>query len=352
MGRNIAVGLGAAVLAAGAVVFVTYEGNAWSAPDYVHKPSPDGRTAFRLGDVAVTNDELAQGVEQDLYEAAMRVYGIKEGRMREILSKRLMDADPRKEGLTDQEYLERHVSRGLTVGNGEVDALLADRGVPEDSINDAVRERARAILMGGKRREAMDRWLAERAGDAPVEVYFEKPARPVFPVRADNAPAVGGVGAKATIAVFSDFQCPFCARGARRLDEIRRKYGNRVRVVFKNFPLPSHPDAPLAAEGGLCVRELEGDRAFWRYHDRLFESQDDLSRARLVAHARAAGAGEEGFNECLDSGRQRTRVETDKLEGMALNIRSTPTFFVNGKMIQGVQDLRVFSEVIDEELAR
>lgn len=340
----------AAGLAAAALAACTKQ--AWSTPRYVHKPSPDGRQAFKMGDVVVTNDELARGVEQDLYDAMMRVYGLKESRMKMILSKRIMDADPKKEGLTDQEYLDRHVSRGASVSDQEVAAFLEERGVPKESVNDATRARARDILLGTKRRDAMDRWLAERSAETPIEVYFEKPERPVFGVRTDDAPAVGGTGAKVVVAVFSDFQCPFCARGAERLEEIREKYGDRVRIAFKNFPLPSHADSPLAAEGGLCVRELEGDRVFWRYHDLLFANQDDLARARLVAHARAAGVGEEGFNECLDSGRHRARVESDKSEGMALGIRSTPTFFVNGKMIQGVRDMRTFSEVIDEELAR
>src|SRR5690606_7404149 len=98
----------------------------------------------------------------------------------------------------------------------------------------------RQFLEMEKKKEAIENWIGEKTKNAPVEVYIAEPKRPVYEVNVGDAPYVGGADAKVTIVEFSDFQCPFCAKGAELMGEVKKKYGNKVKIAFKNYPLPFH----------------------------------------------------------------------------------------------------------------
>jgi protein-disulfide isomerase len=149
---------------------------------------------------------------------------------------------------------------------------------------------------------------------------------------------------------FSDFQCPFCQRVMPTLKELRSKYGDKMRLVWKDFPLTQiHPQAFVAAQAGNCARE---QGKFWEYHDKLFGNQQALQPANLKQYAADVGLDAMKFNQCLDSAKYEARVQDALGVGGRLGISSTPTVFVNGRMINGAQPMEVFQGVIDEELAR
>ena len=151
--------------------------------------------------------------------------------------------------------------------------------------------------------------------------------------------------------VFSDFQCPFCAKGADVLKELKKKYGNKIKVAFKHFPLDFHKDAALASEASMCVYELKKDK-FWSYHDALFADQSKLKKNDLIATAKKLGVDSGKFENCLNSGKYKGHVQGDIAQGRAVGVKSTPTFFVNGMMVNGAQPVEVFSKLIDQELKK
>lgn len=162
-------------------------------------------------------------------------------------------------------------------------------------------------------------------------------------------PVRGPADAPITIIEYSDYQCPFCARVNPTLERVRETYGNKVKVVFKDFPLPNHPEAPKAAEAAHCA----GDQGkYWEMHDRLFSNQQALQLPALKQHATALGLDAVAFNQCLDSGKHADRVAENLKKGEALGVQSTPTLFVNGRPVVGAQPFEYFKSVIDEELAR
>ncbi|NDF14847.1 DsbA family protein [bacterium] len=148
---------------------------------------------------------------------------------------------------------------------------------------------------------------------------------------------------------FSDFQCPFCSRAAKTVSEIKKKYGNKVKLVFKHFPLPMHQQAGPASEASMCVFEQNKDK-FWKFHDMAFEKQSSLDNDSLVKYAKAVGADEKKFKECFEGKKFSEAVKADLAYGEKLGVRSTPTFFVNGQLLSGALPIDQFSEVIDEEL--
>jgi len=182
-----------------------------------------------------------------------------------------------------------------------------------------------------------------------VEVYLSKPERPVYEVKIDGSPYTGASDAKVTIVEFSDFQCPFCAKGAKLVDDLKKKYGEKIKVVFKNFPLPFHKDAKRAAMAALCANE-QGDKYFWKLHDKMFGAQHNLSKDGLKEMAKNIGLAEKKFAECLDTNKYMAQVESDINHGKDVGVKSTPTFFVNGKVVSGALPLETFSELIDKDL--
>lgn len=128
-----------------------------------------------------------------------------------------------------------------------------------------------------------------------------------------------------------------------------RAYEGRVRLVFKDFPLPSHHLAMAAHEAARCAGAQGRHRP---YHDRLFERQPGFERAALIAYAIDLGLDRDRFTRCLDEGLERNAVRASVAEGRALGVRSTPTFFVNGRALVGAQPVEVFREAVEDALQR
>jgi len=120
-----------------------------------------------------------------------------------------------------------------------------------------------------------------------------------------------------------------------------------VRIVFKDFPLPSHALARPAHEAARCAGALG---QYWPYHDRLFAAQPEFERDDLVRYAAQVGLPRDAFVACLDAHRFAAAVEADFAQGRALGVRSTPSFLINGRPVIGAQPIEVFREAIDDAL--
>jgi protein-disulfide isomerase len=177
------------------------------------------------------------------------------------------------------------------------------------------------------------------------------PARPaeLFQVPIGDSPARGGSAAKVTMVVFSEFQCPYCGKVTGTLDQLRRSYGEELRLVFKHRPLPFHDRATPAALAAEAARE---QGKFWEMHDKLFANQRALGPEELEGYARAVGLDVGRWRAALAGPQARARVDADAALAEQLAVQGTPTFFVNGRPLIGAQPLDRFRALIDEELAR
>ncbi len=146
---------------------------------------------------------------------------------------------------------------------------------------------------------------------------------------------------------FSDFQCPYCARARHTLDRVRETYSDRVRTVYRDFPLPMHPEAAKAAEAGACAGE---QGKFWEMHDRIFDNQARLLVPDLKRYAGELGLDTRAFEQCLDSGRHAPDWQRDLEEGARYGVSATPAFFINGRPLVGAVPFENFAQVIDDEL--
>jgi protein-disulfide isomerase len=213
---------------------------------------------------------------------------------------------------------------------------------------DELREPIRQFLAEQRKQQARAQLAGELSTKAGGTRVLLDPPREQVSVAATDM-VRGPAQAPITIVEYSDYQCPFCARVNPTLDRVRQTYGDRVRIVFKDFPLPIHPEAPKASEAAYCA----GDQGkYWEMHDRLFANQQALQLPALKQHATALGLDGNAFNQCLDSGKHGARVAENIKSGEKLGIGSTPTLYVNGRPVVGAQPFEYFKGVIDEELTR
>ena len=175
-------------------------------------------------------------------------------------------------------------------------------------------------------------------------------------ITVDGHPAKGPKNAKVTIVEFSDFQCPYCARAHDTLsNEVLKQYGDKIRLVYKNFPLGFHKWAEPAAIAGLCIFDQKPD-AFWKFYDYFFANQKDINETNVKDKALAAVADikldKDKFGKCFDEKTPLDRVKADMSEGQQVGVTGTPAFIINGRKISGAQPFQNFKSVIDDELQR
>jgi len=178
------------------------------------------------------------------------------------------------------------------------------------------------------------------------------PANQQSDISADDDPSVGPANAPVTIIEFSDYQCPFCKRVEPAIRQVLDTYKDKVRLVYRDFPLSFHQNAQKAAEASECADE---QGKFWEYHDLLFERQAEWSSEgndKLKEYASSLGLDAKKFNECLDSGKYASEVQKDLNDGQSYGVAGTPAFFINGIEVSGAQPFSSFQQVIDTELSK
>jgi protein-disulfide isomerase len=194
-----------------------------------------------------------------------------------------------------------------------------------------------------------------KKGTAPAKIYetLQKDAKSAplpekvsVPAPTKDNPSRGPANAKVTIQIFSDFQCPFCKRSVDTLSEVEKAFPGKVRLVWRNMPLPMHKDAEPAAEAAMEAFKQKGSDGFWKMHDLLFADQQKLDRRSLDQHAASVGLDPAKFAAALDSNAHKTVIEADKKIASDAKITGTPAFVINGYFISGAQPFSKFKKVV------
>ncbi len=186
------------------------------------------------------------------------------------------------------------------------------------------------------------------------EVRYAKPRRGlkpdlIYPVPIDGSPQRGSATALVTVVEFTDFECQYCVRGHETLEKLRRRYGDKLRVVYKSFPLSFHGHAFLAARAALAAG-VEGK--FWEFADRLYATRAKFDEDTLLGIAAELGLNPKKFKERLHSADFDAKIAADQDLGHTLGVRGTPAYFVNGRALDGAVPELEFRLVIQEELER
>lgn len=170
----------------------------------------------------------------------------------------------------------------------------------------------------------------------------------------------GNKNAKITLLEYSDFECPFCKSFHPTVAELMKTYTDKIRLVYRHFPLSFHANAQKEAEASECIAEIGGNDSFWRYTDAIFERTTSngtgFALDKLGPLAAELGVNQNQFQSCLDSGKYEKLVKDSITEGTAAGVNGTPsTFIINSKgesqLVVGAQPIDAFKTEIDKALA-
>ncbi|VAW39907.1 hypothetical protein MNBD_DELTA03-1335 [hydrothermal vent metagenome] len=168
----------------------------------------------------------------------------------------------------------------------------------------------------------------------------------VHKIDISGSPFLGPEKAKVTLVVFSDFQCPHCAKLGPLFEQILNKDPDTVKIVYKNFPLNIHRYAAAAA---LAATAADMQGKFWQYHDLIFENYQSLSIKKLISFARRLDLNIPQFKKDMNSNAAKLKVGRDYEEGRRLKVTGTPTIFIDGRLVRE-RSFDNIQKMIDEEL--
>jgi protein-disulfide isomerase len=182
--------------------------------------------------------------------------------------------------------------------------------------------------------------VARRTGAPNI---LEKPV--AIPI--DGAPSKGPANARLVLVEFSDFECPYCSQAALKVDAILKAFPNDIRLVYKQFPIATHPHANLAAAASLAAH---AQNKFWPMHDQLFANGRKLSAEKINELAKSLGLDMNRFQADLKSPKIKAAVDKDLNDGNKITISGTPTFFLNGKRYNGSLEMSILKPILESEL--
>lgn len=171
-------------------------------------------------------------------------------------------------------------------------------------------------------------------------------ANPSQQIDISGSPYKGAVDAPVVITEFTDFQCPYCAELGEIFNRLLQQYPEKIKIVYKSFPLANHRYAWKAATQAMAAHQKG---KFWEFYDRLFEHYKTLDDNKIMEIRKALGFDTPEFEAIMDSPQVRSQVALDRNEGQRLGVRGTPTVFINGKRLKD-KSLEGFQAAIKKEL--
>jgi protein-disulfide isomerase len=309
--------------------------------------APAAKVLAKVGDLEITEAEVAVAAGAQLRQLDQRRHELLEQALTGVIDQKLVELEAKKRGVSADQLLAQEVgSKVPPVTDAEVDAFYEERKAQIPQPKEAIADRIRQFLAQNREREVYTSFVAGLRSSYPVKNMFE----PMRVTVAAEGPAKGPADAPVTIVEFSDFECPFCSRVVPALDEVVSHYGDKVRLVFRQYPLNSiHPNAQKAAEASLCAAD---QGKFWELHDAMFADQRGLGLEQLKAKAATVGLDAAAFAACLDGGSKAAIVAKDVADGNEAGVSGTPAIFVNGRFLNGAVPYEDLAKVIDDELGR
>jgi len=282
--------------------------------------------------------ELGKEVEQTEAQA-QRTYcdtiaKIREGALENLVDERLIDKAAAGENMDGKAWFRAEVDKLVEEPNdAEIAAFYEQNKSEETPPLELVRDQVVAELLRGRQQSAAQRVLDRLRKQSDFVAKLPDVRLPPPDLGdAESTPGFGPKDAAVHVVEFSDFECPYCARAAAPIEDLKKKYGDRVRFSFRHFPLSFHPNARPAAEAAQCA---EAQDKFWPFHDAVFARSSELGGGGVRAAAEAAGLDLDKLDACLASGEAAKQVDADLALAGEAGVSGTPSFFLDGRPFEG-----------------
>ena len=302
------------------------------------KPTaPAANAADRARVLAIVNDkqitmgDIENSLRPLIFNVQEQVYALRKQDLELKINDALLAQEAQKKGVTTRALLDTEVSTKVprvtdaeaqTFYNENKDRISGDFAQTKAQIVQYMQER--------KEQEATIAFAGQLRRAATIQINLTSPESPSFAIATDDQPVKGTASAPVTIVAFTDFECPSCGLQHPVLDRIVNEFGDRVRLVVRDFPLSQHANARKAAEAAEAARE---QGKYWEYAAVLFRNQSALGVDKLRQYATEVGLDRARFDASLDSGKFAEKVQRDVIDGRKLGVSGTPTVYVNGKRI-------------------
>lgn len=301
-----------------------------------------------VGDQPITRAELEKSVKAQLIEVDNQRYEILEEGLNNLVSEKLLSLEAKSQGKTVEAFQQELMTAPVSEPTAEEVQKVYDEN--KDDLGgkslDEVRGRIVDYLKSQQRAQAAQALLAGLRAKHPTSIKLAPPVVEVSDAGRESRGA--GPGAPITIIAFSDYECPFCKRGEETIAEVMKAYGDKVRYVHRDYPLPFHKNARKAAEGARCAGE---QGKYWEFHDALFAAPK-IGEETVAEIATTLALDKTKFDSCLSEGRMKKLIDEDMTAGGEVGVSGTPAFFINGRMLSGAQPFDRFKGIIEGELAK
>lgn len=324
-----------------------------------------GQPVARIGDQTITYADLNKAFKELNKDGAtdldtqiaqldrqhqVQVYQAKRQALEALIQKRVLEAKAKQAGMASADELMQKQQQ-------EIAAKIPDPPDPElQALYDQAKAAGQQLPPFDQVKPDIIRFVKQQKMRGELMSYYENVKKEqkvqllLLPNRDEvevKGPTKGPKNAPITIVEYSDFQCPFCIQAEKTVADVLTAYPGKIRLVYRDFPLPMHPLAPKAAEASHCA---EAQGKYWELHDKMFDAQGKLEVPDLKKYARDVGLDGDKFDKCLDGGEMAKVVDEHHSAGEKLGISGTPAFFVNGRFLNGALPIEEFKALIDADL--
>ncbi|MEN3334390.1 MAG: hypothetical protein V7641_3755 [Blastocatellia bacterium] len=292
--------------------------------------APDRDRIFAmLNGQAITSANIEDTLQPLLMQAQKQIYNLRKTHLDLRINDLLLEQEAQKRKLTARAVIEADVLPKVKKIT-EADARQFYEGNKERLLGDFAQLRDQLIqyLAENERQRAQLAFADRLRSAAVVQIFLKIPEVPRLTIAMDDQPWKGGEHATVTIVEFTDYQCASCAQAQPIIEDLLKEYGDKVKLVVRDFPLSRHAQAFKAAEAAEAARQ---QGKYWEYSALLFQNQQNLEASKLKEYATQAGLDRQAFDESLDAGKFAESIQRDIRDGKALGISATPALFVNGK---------------------
>ena len=289
------------------------------------------RVLATVNDKQITMGDIENSLRPLIFNVQEQVYALRKQDVELKVNDTLLSQEAQKKGITTRALLDAEVTAKVPrVSDAEAQTFYNEN---KDRISGEfaqVKAQVVQYMQERKEQEATVAYAEQLRRASKIEINLTAPQSPSFTIATDDQPAKGATKALVTIVEFTDFQCPSCARQHPVLERIVNEFGDRVRLVVRDFPLSQHADARKAAEAAEAARE---QGKYWEYVAVLFRNQSALGVDKLRQYATEVGLDRARFDASLDSGKFAEKVQRDVIDGHKLGVNGTPTLYINGKRV-------------------
>ncbi|RME89331.1 MAG: hypothetical protein D6767_08630 [Candidatus Hydrogenedentota bacterium] len=301
---------------------------------------------------SISKQELEKNAQMQLYQLKKQEYEIKKQALDKLLEKKLLRMEANAKGVSVDQLLEDLYKKQYQETPEEQRRQYYEAN--KDRIGrsyEEVKEDLKSGFEQHNKNEIKKNYIESLKKKYNVQIYLEEPRPPKIQIDTDDDPFWGNPNAKVVVVEFSDFQCPFCKRMQKDIQRIRAEYKDKIKWVFRDFPLPFHQLAMQAHIAANCA--LEQNR-YWDMQQALFQLNPNLSKENILTTARHLGLDVARLENCMKDpdGKIRAEIQHDMEYGQQVGVRGTPTIFINGEYVSGVRPYPVLKQMIESALSQ